>query len=459
MKNRRNNIVYWRLRETEAKRRYIREEVAYNKELEKIYLNVHKSIEKEINSFYSRYAGKEGISLAEAKKRANQLDMDYYSNKAKEYVKNRDFSRKANAEMRLYNMTMKANRLELLKANIGLEKVAGFNQLESLMDKGLNKRTLDEIKRQAGILGKTVGDNKKLAKEIVNASFKNATFSDRIWMHQSLLKNKLDALLQTGLIKGLNPKELAQGLNKIFSVSRRDALRLMQTELCRVQTSAQKSSYEANGYEYFEFIGDQSGACEICRSLDGKRFKVKDMLVGENAPPVHPHCRCSTSAATVDKVHDAWEKSSAAKNGVLFDDFKSLYAQGNSKILFEKGYKTTGKANAAEIEIAHWLTNTLGGNIKLLKRSLSKPTPDYEWNEKYWDLKTPQSSNGTDKLVHHGLHQIKDVPGGIIVDCSNEGVNTRKAMKLAEARLRRSGKDKKIRIIIKDGNEIIAILK
>lgn len=37
-------------------------------------------------------------------------------------------------------------------------------------------------------------------------------------------------------------------------------------------------------------------ACEVCRDLDGKHFKVKDMMPGENAPPMHPNCRCSTAA-------------------------------------------------------------------------------------------------------------------------------------------------------------------
>ena len=39
--------------------------------------------------------------------------------------------------MRLYNATMKINRLELLKANIGLEMVSGFDELQKYFDKGV----------------------------------------------------------------------------------------------------------------------------------------------------------------------------------------------------------------------------------------------------------------------------------------------------------------------------------
>ena len=36
------------------------------------------------------------------------------------------------------------------------------------------------------------------------------------------------------------------------------------------------------------------------------------------------------------------------------------------------------------------MINIFGGNIKLLNRSLTEPTADYEWNGKYWDMKTPK---------------------------------------------------------------------
>ena len=69
-------------------------------------------------------------TLAEAKKRVSELDIKAYERKAEKYVRDKDFSEETNAEMRLYNATMKINRLEMLKANIGLELVDGFNDLQ-----------------------------------------------------------------------------------------------------------------------------------------------------------------------------------------------------------------------------------------------------------------------------------------------------------------------------------------
>lgn len=300
-----NSKEYWKKREEENLKKNLKTEETYRKELNQIYDYMMDQIQKEINGFYTKYAKKEGITLAEAKKRVSKLDIEAYERKAAKYVKEKDFSDEANEEMRLYNATMKINRLEMLKANIGLEMVDGFNELQQFFDQKLTERTLQEFERQAGILGKTIRNNAQAAGVIVNASFHNATFSDRIWLYQDMLKADVDKLLQEGLIQGRNPRVLARHLEKRFGASRYDAERLMRTELARVQIEAQKQSFERNGYEEYEFIALGS-ACGICKELDGKHFKVKDMMPGENAPPMHPNCRCSVAAYEDSDEYEAW---------------------------------------------------------------------------------------------------------------------------------------------------------
>lgn len=207
----------------------------------------------------------------------------------------------------LYNLTMKVNRLEMLKANIGLELVSGFDGLQKFFDRKLTDRTLGEFRRQAGILGRSVQNNAKFAHAIVNASFHNATFSDRIWKEQAALKSELDRLLQVGLIQGRNPRVLARDLQKRFGVSQSDAERLMTTELSRVQTEAQKQSYEKNGNEDYTFLTtNPQGPCPVCKVLDGKHFKVKDMKIGVNAPPMHPRCHCTTAPYWDEDEFQKW---------------------------------------------------------------------------------------------------------------------------------------------------------
>lgn len=300
-----NSSEYWAKREAEALKHYITDEKEYDKQLKRIYSNMLDACQTEINAFYGKYAAKEGITLAEAKKRVSEMDIKAYERKAAKYVKDKDFSPKANEEMRLYNAAMKINRLEMLKANIGKELIAGHDELEKYMGEILKGRTEDELKRQAGILGKTVKNNAQKANAIVNASFHNATFSDRIWMYQDLMKADIAKLLESGLIQGKNPRALARELKKTFKTSTFNAERLMRTELARVQTEAQKQSFIRNGFEEYEFIVN-AGCCPICQGLSGKHFKVEKMMPGDNAPPMHPHCRCSTAAYSDRKEYEEW---------------------------------------------------------------------------------------------------------------------------------------------------------
>src|SRR5690625_2470935 len=124
-------MSYWRKRE----RRHMKErEKSANKIARKLKANQQQvigDIDSQINEFYGRYAGVEGITMSEARKRATKADIKKYESKAKKYVamsKSKDeatrlkaFTKTANEEMRLYNMSMRVNRLELLKANVRLD--------------------------------------------------------------------------------------------------------------------------------------------------------------------------------------------------------------------------------------------------------------------------------------------------------------------------------------------------
>lgn len=347
--------TYWKNRETEQRKHNIRDEAEYQKRIREIYQNMIDEIEKEINGFYGKYASKEGITLAEAKKRAAKADIEALGRKAAKYVKEKNFSDQANEEMRLYNMTMKVNRLELLKAQIGLEMVAGFDELQKYYGDILTDRTISEFERQAGILGRTIQNNATAANAIVNASFHNATYSDRIWMYQDMLKNELSSLLQTGLIQGKNPRRLAMHLRKRFGVSQSNAERLMITELARVQTEAQKQSFERNGFEEYTFLalGD---ACPICKALDEKHFKVAKMMPGTNAPPMHPRCRCSVAAYEDSEDYEEWldflDKGGTTEewNKIKLNDSTDKWAKEAKRELL-KSEKSLGRRSKETMEV------------------------------------------------------------------------------------------------------------
>lgn len=314
---------YWTKRELDNKRANEKAERDYAKEVKDIYSYMMDQINKEINGFYSRYARKTGITMAAAKKKVAETDIKNYQAKAKRYVKHRTFTAQANEEMRIYNLTMRVNRLEMLKSNIGLELVDGFQEMQDYFNEIFTDRALDEFERQAGILGKTVGDPKQSAKSIVGASFHNATWSERIWMYQAQLKDELDRLLQSAMIQGQSPTELARHLRRRFGVSQRDAERLMRTELTRVQTDAREAEFEANNFDMYQFNA-LGTACDECAALDEKHFKIEDMQPGKNAPPMHPNCMCAITAWMDDKPYQEW-LDTYQDHHIDYDEWKKKY--------------------------------------------------------------------------------------------------------------------------------------
>ena len=371
-----NSRDYWAKREEEALKHYIKDEAEYQKELHRIYQNMLDACQKEIDGFYGRYADAEGISIAEAKKRVSKLDIAAYERKAKRYVKDKDFSAKANEEMRLYNATMKINRLEMLKANIGLELIAGHDELEKFMGGILKGRTKAELKRQAGILGKTVRNNAQKANAIVNGSFHNGTFSDRIWQYQDLMRVELGRLLQAGLIQGKGARAIAKDLKKYWygndpktgGGAQYCMERLMRTELARVQTEAQKQSFIRNGYTQYTFIVN-GGCCPICEGIKNKHFDVEDMMPGENAPPMHPNCRCSTAAYMDSEEYEDWLDYLAG--GGTTAEWNEMQAQGKKPEATQKTKKSARIANTNDFEaLDEYLKNTYDISVDNSVKSL-----------------------------------------------------------------------------------------
>ena len=99
---------YWRQREEEQRKRNITDEAKYDKVVDRMYRESLADIQKEIDAFYGRYAAKEGISITDAKKRVDKLDIEAYERLAKRVVADKDFSSEANQAMRLYNLTRDA---------------------------------------------------------------------------------------------------------------------------------------------------------------------------------------------------------------------------------------------------------------------------------------------------------------------------------------------------------------
>ena len=287
--------TYWRKREEDHIKKQMKSDKEISKEIERRLQLALDDIKKEIDANFANYSAKEHISLSEAHKRASEMDVEAFARKAKEYVKTKDFSSEANYQLKIYNLTMRVSRLELLKAQIGLELVSMTDGLDKYLSNILSDDALAEFDRQAGILGDSISNNYKRAVDaIVKGSFNSATFSENIWRYQAELKAELDKLLVRQFAQGRNPRVMARYLRDKFDVTKGQAERLMRTESARIQTEIQKQSYEEYEIDEYEYIAEPT-ACSLCRPLDGKVFKVKNMTPGSNATPMHPNCRCSAA--------------------------------------------------------------------------------------------------------------------------------------------------------------------
>lgn len=300
---------YWedRYRAEEKARELADKGVAY--QLHGVYQQHANNIQKEIDSFWQRYADKEGITKLEAKQRADRLDMVNVEFKARQLVEranrirerdqkvtSEDFTKAENDLMKLYNLKMKTSRLEVLQANIKLHQYdLALSEFE-IIDKHLTESIRRENLFSAGVLNMTLGSfeaSKVSADSIVYANFNNATWSSRVWERQSELRDIVKKGVADTVLRGRGTNVLINNLRKEFDVSYGYARRLAVTESARVYSEAQKANYEANGVEWFEVMTELK-ACQICQPFNGKIFKVSELVPALNAPPFHPNCRCTT---------------------------------------------------------------------------------------------------------------------------------------------------------------------
>lgn len=313
--SKKNSDEYWKQREQDEQD-WINENIKngqdFDKLTQKYYDSLLQNINKDISEQYIRYAKREGYTLSEARKKVSQEDINAFSSEAKRItakartiykkkgkVEYADFSDEVNTRLRLYNATMRINRLEMLKAQIGLEMIENNMDIYGTVIDYLNDSYINELKRQAGILASSAS-NVKAAEtaSIVMATTGNANFSERLWANSDVFKARLDQLLTKQMVQGLNPTVIARDLKPYLKDEVKNARyvteRLARTETSRVQGQAQLNSFRKYGYKYVKWIAEPS-ACKVCASIAATNDGVYTL---DDVPtkPVHPNCMCSFSA-------------------------------------------------------------------------------------------------------------------------------------------------------------------
>lgn len=308
------------------------------RDVEEIYQKAQTELEDKINTWYQRFATNNQISMAEARKLLTTGEMKELKWSVEEYIKHG----KENAisgqwvkELENASARFHISRLEALKLQTqqSIEALYG-NQLD-IVDSAMRKaysqryyRTAFEFQKGFGV-GFAVDrlDENTLSK-IINKPWAvdGYNFSKRIWTNKEKLIGELHSSLTRNIITGADPAKAIKEIKSKMGVSSNAAGRLIMTESAYFGSVAQKDMLNNLDVEKYEIVATlDSKTSEICRSLDGKVFDMKDYQAGVTAPPFHPYCRTTTAP-----YFDDWEELGVERERVARNDKgKNYFVDGN----------------------------------------------------------------------------------------------------------------------------------
>ena len=154
---------------------------------------------------------------------------------------------------------------------------------------------ISKMLKEKGIIPKTeLMSQEKRVQEVLNSvwSADKKNWSSRVWTNKAKLVNKLEQGLIECVARGVSKDTLVTQIKQDFNTGFYNADRIVRTELTYVQNQACLHRYEDCGVKEFKFLAEiDSRTSDICRSMNGRIFKMKDAVVGENVPPIHVFCR------------------------------------------------------------------------------------------------------------------------------------------------------------------------
>ena len=131
-------------------------------------------------------------------------------------------------------------------------------------------------------------------KAVLNAPYDGRDFSARIWKDTDRLAAELKDMMSAAIINGENSHAVAQKLAQKMGVQYSHAERLIRTEMNRIlNESALESMKQADAKSYVFIAIEDGRTCKGCKKKNGKTFKISQKVIGQNFPPLHPHCRCT----------------------------------------------------------------------------------------------------------------------------------------------------------------------
>ncbi len=166
---------------------------------------------------------------------------------------------------------------------------------------------------------------------------------------------------------------------------------------------------------------------------------VAEPIVDERFYEMSEEDRRRMQEAEINRINEEYDRKTGihdkVNNSYVMGEYRYKMKPGSGKVIREKGFDPKDRDN--EIKSANWLHKTFGGDVILKEESTEKGvlSPDYEWRGALWDLKTiSSSSRGTiEKRIRHGLHQISENPGGLLLDFTDSKLSIYEAKEMTSS--------------------------
>lgn len=343
------NAEYWKQRFTQIEAAQNRKGATAYLEIEKQYKAAQNELEAQLARWYQRFADSNGISLAQAKQWLKGQDLAEFKWDVKEYIKYGKENAINGAWMQeLENASSKfhISRLEALQIQTQNSLETMFAQQMGTMKKALSDvyasgyyHTAYAVQQGFGLGWDIAGLDQAQIEKVLSKPWAvdGYNFSTRIWNSKTKLIGEVHNELSKNLLTGADPQKAIDSLAKKMGTSKSNAGRLVMTEQAYFSSAAQKDCFNDLDVEEYEIVATlDSHTSDICRSLDGKVFKMSDYKPGVTAPPFHVYCRSTTAPHFKDNF-GAGERAARGTDGktyyvpddVTYSEWKKAFVDGD----------------------------------------------------------------------------------------------------------------------------------
>ncbi len=351
-----NNAEYWNLRFEQLEQAQNQKGVKAYADIERQYKEAQKQLEGQIARWYQRFATNNGISLAEARQYLKGADLKEFKWDVQEYIKyGQDNALNSGWMKELENASAKyhISKLEALKVqtqhSLEVMYAKQFGTMHGALSDAFESgyyHTAYELQHGFNVGWDIAGlDQAQIEKVLAKPwAADGYNFSERIWGNKNKLISEVHNELSRNIMLGADPQKAIDSLAKKMNTSKNNAGRLVMTEEAYFSSAAQKDCFESLGVEQYEIVATlDSHTSDICRSLDGKHFPMKDYQPGVTAPPFHVYCR-STTVPYFDEQFDIGERGARDEetgktyyipDDMNYQEWKETFVDGGDKSEFD----------------------------------------------------------------------------------------------------------------------------